>query len=243
MAGKAIAQMQLAGMVADDGEQKVQLKVGAIHRGVAFEEGSSFRERRGHHARAVFLPAGNFAHHAHAGTWANAKVVGVFAFKGVNKVQMVLQVLPNTGQGVHHLNAVVGDVFGAAHTRQLQQLWRAKSPRGHNHFALSSGNMLLAAEVISQARGALAFKQNFGRPAVGDDREVGPLAHDGVQISCSSRAALTIACAVVKLGDLVKACTLVIAGVEVFAQWNALMLSGLNEGVADGARRFLIRDM
>ena len=88
---------------------------------------------------------------------------------------MILQVLANTGQLMHHADAVVGNVFWATDAGQLKNLRRTKGACGQNDFPLGPDLALGSAGTVGHAHGAFAFEDDPAGTGIRLDREVGTL--------------------------------------------------------------------
>ena len=70
----------------------------------------------------MLAPLEDFGGQLERGAKTNAKVVGVACLVAKNEVQVVLKVLTDTLQVMHHFDAMRGDILRPANARQLQKL-------------------------------------------------------------------------------------------------------------------------
>src|SRR6056297_469984 len=119
---ETMTQMQPAGMVVDDGDDEVQLHVRAGEAWGGLEKARALGEGRRDHAAACLAPVAGMAEQVARCREADAEIVGVLRLPGEDEIEVVLQVLPDAGQLVNHLDAVRRDVFGPSDTGQLKQL-------------------------------------------------------------------------------------------------------------------------
>ena len=154
-------------------------------------------------------------------------------------LQMILQVLADAGQCMHHRDAAVGQQRGVADARQLQQLRRLQPARREHHFVPCTDADRAAALRILDARCTAAYEQHTVHHRLGLDAQVGP-ASRRLQVRDRSRAAQAVA-----RGQLVVARAFLCRAVEVVVARNADFAGAGDErvhelmGLADvgGAKR------
>ena len=123
----AVPQVVLARVVVHDAGAQRQLNVGCGRGRVGVQKALGFGHVAGEHAGAFVAPFEDAAHDGDEPAEGEAKGVAV-GLGAVNQHggQVVVQVLPNAGQCVAHLNAVLLQVRGRADAGEHEQLRRAK---------------------------------------------------------------------------------------------------------------------
>ncbi len=158
-------------VVADGDGQEVVLQVGPGLRVVGADEGARLELVAGADAAAEQQPLG-----------ADLRLVEplqrrvesdrLLALVLDVHLQMVLQVLADPGQLVHHGDVELAQVRRIADARAQQDLRRGDGPGAQQHFAAGANLLCLAAAQVAHAHGALALELDHVRGGVGLDGEV-----------------------------------------------------------------------
>ena len=138
---------------------------------------------------------------------------------------MVLQVLAHARQIVHHGNPQGLRQRGRAYARQLQQLRRLDGACRQNHFGPRLGLALLPALQVADAGGAPAAQHQLRGHGIGLYAQIGA-APGLAQIGLGRTAAQALVG-----GELVVACALLVAAVEVLGAGHADLACTGNEGL------------
>ncbi len=110
-----ITEVQALGVVIHNRDHKVQLDVRSIQCGIGFQEGCPFCEGRGNHACALAPPLQDRTGQTRCAAQPDTEVIGIPGLVGEDEIKVVLQVLPNAGQFMHHVDAMLGNVLRTPH--------------------------------------------------------------------------------------------------------------------------------
>ena len=98
----------------------MHLDVGAIQRRVGLEKTCPFREGGCNHAGPVLAPLQHVPEQVDGACQTDPEIIRILRFVGEDEIKVILQVLSDARQFVHHGDAVLLDVLGAANAGQLQ---------------------------------------------------------------------------------------------------------------------------
>ena len=167
---------------------EVELDIRALHAVDGAREQSAELDAGGHGPRLQQQPlqadAGAAPHGAQSvvgGDWLAALVHEA-------RLQMVLQVAPDLGQVVEHLDAVARKLLAVADAREHQDLRRLQSARAQHHFARGACLHQFVADPIPHAHGAPALENDPLGVRIRHDLEILP-GDSGSQVRLRSRAA------------------------------------------------------
>ena len=138
----------------------MQLQIRYCQRRVGLDETSRFSVIAGQHAFARAHVLEHLARQAHRAFQRHAHQISAVDFVAKNKVRVVLQVLADPGQVVHHGDALCLQLRGRPHARDHQQLWRIESPRTQQHFFSGTHFVLNPVLQILNAHCTPTFKDN-----------------------------------------------------------------------------------
>ncbi|MCY1354775.1 hypothetical protein D9M69_411670 [compost metagenome] len=225
-------------MVIDHGGDEDHLQVGLVQRRVGTQEGAGLGEVGGEHAAAPARPLHGRSGHPDAGADGEAQAAfRVADLVGHGVVDVVLQVLPDTGQVHQHGDAQAPQFPGWADAGQHQRLRRAEGPGGEDHLAARAHFLDLLAVVVAHADAALALEDQAVEGGIEEEPQVAAI-EDGPQVALGCTATLAIL-----LGDLVAEAAILLAAVVVVGARNALRLGRVHEDVAQRARRLQLGDI
>ena len=141
---------------------------------------------------------------------------------------MILQVLANAREVVHHRDIEAVEQFGRADAGALQHGWRADCAAAQQHFLAGLGldAGVAVADHIGNANGAFTFKQDLVGQGVGDDFQ-GRTLLGRVQVAAGG----TGATAVRRHGTVHRAETFLLIAVQVFGARVTGLYTGFNHGV------------
>src|SRR6516165_2595086 len=91
---------------------------------------------------------------------ADPEVIGVRGFEGVDKIEVVLQVLPDARQLMDQLDAAGRDMLWSPNARKLQELRRTKGPGGKNDLTPGLQGKLGSAPSKKHTDGPLVLEQD-----------------------------------------------------------------------------------
>ncbi len=228
-------------MVVGHGDHEMQLQVRFAQVGPALDEAARFGEVGGDHAAAFAPVAQDLAQYAHTAAQRIADQVEVEDLLVQDDVEMVLQVLADAGQVLHHRNPQRAQMRRRAHARSHQQLRRTERPRRHDHLAPRAQRLGAAAAVHRHARRALAFEDDAQRLRAGQHRQQAPSAVErGVgSVAAMQIGARGIPALPVELRDLVEPNPFLLGAVEIVVAAVARGHRRLHETLRDrvaGAR-------
>ena len=148
---------------------------------------------------------------------------GVAQAVGDAPLRMIVQVLPDAGQGVLKVDAALLQHGRRTHARALQQMRRADGAGGKNDFPAGDGGFDFVAGLIFNGGRAAAVKHNSAGLGARPNREVGAAEY---RLDKSVRHGLTHALCLV---DLIVAGAKIVAPVEIIDPRNAASRHRLKE--------------
>ena len=220
-------QLQVAARVVEQQRHGVELHVGLGQRRVGLQEAAGLGDRRAQLAEvcAVVLDARHT--HLRGALRRDGDAAVVRALDQHRGIEVLLQVLADAGQRMHHVDALRPQLVRVADARQHQQLRRAIRAGREDDFAVGLDRRVFAVVVVGHADRALAFEFDGDDIGLGLHRQV-LAALRRTQVGHRRTAAPAIAD-----GELVGAEAFVLLAVEVVAHRHAGLLGGLDEDLAD----------
>ncbi len=172
MATEPMRQMDFPHVLIHNPDHEMQLQIRPLQCRTGAQKRPALGKRRGEHPLARLAPFQTRAGQLHQANRVQADHIAPFRFIGNDVIQMVLQVLPHTGQFLFHLDPVRLQFPCRPNPRQHQQFWRAKRPRRKDHLASRLNHMIRTLAPIRYPDGTPILNHHFGNLGPGNHRQV-----------------------------------------------------------------------
>ena len=223
-------------MVVDDANAEMELQVGPVDIRAASYEAARLRRVGCQEAGSATEETGDLCGPGGEHRQGEAEEAGTFGDQVGDIVAMVLQIGPDVGGVLHHLDAETLQRLARADARHHQKLRRTKGAGGKDHLAPGVKPRLASAAQEGDAGGAPALEQDAPHLAIGIDGEV--RRRRGLQISPGG-----VVAAAVLLEQLIDADALLDRTVEVVVARKAGLDRGRDESLDRGIAMGEIADM
>ncbi len=222
--------MQLARMVVDERHDKHQLQVRRRKIGRGTDESPGRGDGAGDHAATAILPFAHGGHHLGRSAQGHAEAVAVGrCAPGLHVIDMVLQILADAGQVLHHGYPQFLQFHAESDAGELQQLRRAERAGAQDHLASRAYCFLSSTFEIIHAACPSAFTHDARRHRTRDHAQIWAR-QIGRQIRLGRAAAFAVL-----MRDLIQEGTLLFKAVVVGIQGDAVQCGGIEKHPTQGA--------